>query len=92
MSNCGVLQNAIRDFLWTVSIMYNAIYKCVFQRGKITSLLIAALQEVCLNFRASQGGYVTLAHTLFPQQPRGLVQIQCLEPRRQQVITARLST
>lgn len=31
MSNCGVLQNAIRDFYWNISIMYNAIYKCIFQ-------------------------------------------------------------
>lgn len=50
MSNRGVLQNAIRDFLRTVSIMYNAIYKCVFQRGKIISSFIAVLLEVWLNF------------------------------------------
>lgn len=33
--------------------MYNAIYKCVFQRGKIISSFIAALLEVWLNFRTA---------------------------------------
>lgn len=86
MCNCGVLQNAIREFLRTVSIMYNAIYKCVFQRGKIISSLIAALLEVRMNFRMSHERllppYISLAHThthkddhSFPEQPRGQLQI-----------------
>lgn len=67
MSNCGALQNAIRDFLRTVSIMYNTIYKCVFQRGKIISSLIAPLLEVRSNFRTSHERllllHITLTHT-----------------------------
>lgn len=42
MSNCGVLQNAVKDFQWNISIMYNAIYKCIFQGRSNFSLVAAA--------------------------------------------------
>lgn len=70
MGNCGVLQNAIRDFLRTVSIMYNAIYKCVYQRGKLISSLTAALLEVRLNFRTSHERLLPLNITHTPTHTR----------------------